>query len=299
MRTVTKVGFAEVMGIAVLVGSESSAPAYHPAAKVPTVSGVAALVAFDSCAGALRGFQQQAAPFVTPYGLSTATSGYLIPDVAQFPTRGTATPLASQPAQGQAAASAAPEHSDTNVHEPGVDEPDVVKTDGKRLITVVDGRLRVVDLASQRVTGTLDLPGSSAAQLLLQGDRALVVVPQFAAVSGSRAPIPATAPGSQLMLVDLVSAPRVLGTLTVDGAYLDARQIDGVASIVIRSQPRLSFVYPDHNRSVDAALRENQRVVAESSIADWLPHYELDQDGTRQQGQLVDCDQVRACWQRV
>ena len=43
--------------------------------------------------------------------------------------------------------------SDTNVQVAGVDEPDLVETDGRRLFVVFDGRLRVVDVT----TGTPQL----------------------------------------------------------------------------------------------------------------------------------------------
>ena len=50
-----------------------------------------------------------------------------------------------------------PDHSTTNMHEAGVDEPDLVKTDGNRVITVSGGVLRVVDAATRKVTGSLRL----------------------------------------------------------------------------------------------------------------------------------------------
>ena len=40
-------------------------------------------------------------------------------------------------------------YSGTNTHEAGVDEPDLVKTDGRRIVTVSGGALRVVDAASR------------------------------------------------------------------------------------------------------------------------------------------------------
>ncbi|WP_396445861.1 beta-propeller domain-containing protein [Actinomadura sp.] len=37
------------------------------------------------------------------------------------------------------------EHSPTNAHEPGADEPDLVKTDGRRIAVVAGQRLEVID----------------------------------------------------------------------------------------------------------------------------------------------------------
>src|SRR5205085_5691202 len=70
---------------------------------------------------------------------------------------------------------AAPDHSGTNTHEAGVDEPDLVKTDGKRIVTMSGDILRVIDAASRRVTGTLALGDLAEANLLLSGDHALVL----------------------------------------------------------------------------------------------------------------------------
>ena len=69
--------------------------------------------------------------------------------------RGVASAARAANAQGGAAADSAPSsaeksttHSGTNSHEAGVDEPDLVKTDGHRIVTVAGGVLRVVDAAS-------------------------------------------------------------------------------------------------------------------------------------------------------
>lgn len=80
----------------------------------------------------------------------------------------------------------APDHSGTNLHESGVDEPDLVKTDGRRIVTVSRGVLRVVDPQRKLETGRLDLqpavpdqPGWwQPADLLLHGDHALVLFQQ-------------------------------------------------------------------------------------------------------------------------
>ena len=67
-----------------------------------------------------------------------------------------------------------PDFSGTNVQELGVDEPDVLKTDGRRIFVVTDQTLRVIDVASGTVTGTLKLDGGGHV-LLLRGDRVLAI----------------------------------------------------------------------------------------------------------------------------
>jgi Beta propeller domain len=292
-RRVVRTGTLRFVGLAAVTavvggGCTGSGPDSPPGS--PPDGAAVALVAFDSCAGALRELTRAAAPFVGPYGL--AGSGHSRPDVAVSAREDSA-------GAGAAAAPTAPttpttpRHSTTNTHEAGVDEPDLVKTDGRRLVTVVGGRLRVVDLASRRVTASLGLPDGPAEHLLLHGDRALVVVPHSADTWRSSPVEPPVRPdGARFVLVDLTGAGRVLDTLTVDGSYVDARQVGGVARVVVRSGPRLRFAHPDGRRSSSEARQQNLRVVAESSIDDWLPRYELRRAGERRQGRLVDCERV-------
>ncbi|MGH3326219.1 MAG: beta-propeller domain-containing protein [Streptomycetales bacterium] len=258
------------------------------------------LVAFDSCEAALEGLQRAAARHVGPYGLTGAFPGRGM----AVALGGAALPAAAGGAERAAPAEGRPVHSTTTVHEAGVDEADLVKTDGRRIVTVVDGMLRVVDASSRRLVGALRLPGGAAEQVLMHGDRALVMAPAGAAYGGGPvvmpapgtpgplAPVPVTPIRSRLTLVDLTGGPHVVGTLTVDGSYLDARQVGAVARVVVRSGAHLPFVQPDGRRSVAQARRQNERVVAESSIDDWLPRYELRSRGELSRGRLVSCDRV-------
>jgi len=93
------------------------------------------------------------------------------------------------------------------------------------------------------------------------------------------------------VLVDLAAA-KVIGTLAVDGNYVDARQVGSVARVVVRSGPTLKFVYPDGVRSESEALFRNQEIVRNASISDWLPSYELHSNGKTTTGQLVECAAV-------
>src|SRR5213592_3736073 len=164
--------------------------ACHPAAHPDSAGGSQPqlrLVAFDSCADLLQGLRTAAKASVGQYGFG---GGPIVAMDSRGPV--TAVPdAAAAPgaAEGRAAGGtdpAAPDFSGTNTHEAGVDEPDLVKTDGRRIVTVQGGVLRVVDVASHEVTGTLrlDVPGKAArvfgvTQLLLAGDHALVLANGF------------------------------------------------------------------------------------------------------------------------
>ncbi|MER5332690.1 beta-propeller domain-containing protein [Micromonospora sp. NPDC002717] len=239
------------------------------------------LVSFDSCADALAGLRAAARASVGPWGFGggwrTGTVLSAIPDTARAKT------------------AAAPEHSTTNNHEAGADEPDLVKTDGRRIVTVSRGLLRVVDPAARRETGRVDLTGAlpelgwGQQSLLLHGDRALVLAQVGAGgareFAGSRiAGVP------RLILVDLAGPPRVLGTYRMDGSLVDARQTGSTARVVVRTRPRLEF--PHAKRGTDATrTAANRAVIDRAGVEAWLPAYEWTA-GTQRHTGRVGCDRL-------
>jgi uncharacterized secreted protein with C-terminal beta-propeller domain len=188
-----------------------------------------------------------------------------------------AVPGIADDARGGAAAApkaddTGPSYSTTNTAEPDADEPDLVKTDGRRIVTVTDRELRVVDAASRAVTGTLSLAGNrQPSGLLLAGDRALVLFPT-SEVEGLF--------GAQVLLVDLSGpTPTIASGYVMDGALVDARQVGTVARVVIRSWPRF--------RSPTPAGPPPQE-----GPDDWLPRYAVTTGGRTTTGR-VDCARVR------
>src|ERR1700730_12899403 len=88
------------------------------------------LVAFRSCPDLLGYAKAQATRFVGPYGFGR-------PMVIGIASRGVLPAAASVAGASAASSSPSPQqgvdYSGTNVQEVGVDEPDIVKTDGKTL----------------------------------------------------------------------------------------------------------------------------------------------------------------------
>jgi len=183
-------------------------------------------------------------------------------------------PTAAAPAAPQAGV----DFSGTNVQEAGIDEPDRVKTDGRLLVTNVDGRLRVVDVnGPPRLVGTLDLPGQASStsdgggDLLLVGDRALVLGHSFDRLATGSGSGSSSRPRTTITVVDLKdpARPVVARTHSIDGSYLDARLVGGVVRIVTRSQPDLPFRATGRNG--DGASATNAEVVAKTSPTAFLP----------------------------
>lgn len=275
-----------VLAVCGLVAGCSLSPHVGPAGQLAA----AALVSFDACDDALDHLKREATERVGPWGLGGETVAYAVDD------------LATEDSAGSDGRAAAPGHSTTTVQESGVDEPDIVKTDGRLIVTVVGPDLKVVDTtgAAPVEIGSLKLGDEYIdATVLLQGDHAVVFVRANSMIAyDSRMPF-APPPGAittQVLLVDLSdpSLPTVEATLDVDGDYLDARLVDGVVRMVVSTAPALQFpmAEADWNRPEDELTARNKTIVAESTIDDWLPSYRLTSGGTESSGLLVECDRL-------
>lgn len=295
--------------VALLIGVFNGATPVRPPLTgpgEPAATPPMALTAFADCAALRRALRVHARRHLRRF-LSLAGSQPMLDRLGtdlsplSAPVVRGAFPAAAPSAQ--AATTATPAHSGTNDQVHGVDEPDIVKTDGTRIVTITDGVLRVVDVATRTVTGQLSLrrfSGGDAAQLLLAGDRALVIVPPplvilrgGPAVLGPVAPRPfvpdVPARPTTLLLVDLTAAPRILATAQLQGSYVNARLVNGVVRVVVDSTPRLSFPVPVAGPGNEAA---NQRVIEHAPLADWLPRYDVSPAGGAAVQHRVACTDV-------
>jgi uncharacterized secreted protein with C-terminal beta-propeller domain len=297
MTRVRRWSYAAGTALLLLSGCTGEAAAPDP---VPAPAGRFQLVAFDSCAEALTGLKQAASAVVGPWGFGGVARAAAMPDAAG--ERAAANSSAGTPADA-----VAPSYSGTNTHEAGVDEPDMVKTDGRRIVTVTRGVLHVVDPSSRRVTGRLDLAegadetaGWHGGQLLLHGDHALVLTPDHTPAAGEprpdgivARPMMPYATAHRFLLVDLAGAPRIVSSYRFDGSLVDARQVGPTARVVVRSVPRLEFPVPggEDRRSDGQRIAENRRVIEESTLDDWLPRYETSNGAAVTKGQ-VGCEHL-------
>ncbi|MFG2086492.1 beta-propeller domain-containing protein [Spirillospora sp. NPDC048824] len=254
------------------------------------------LVAYDGCAALHKELRQATADRVGPFGLSDA------PALRGLPEDGMA--LRKGPQAAEAAPGRPPRHSTTNAHERAADEPDLVKTDGRRIVTLAGGELTVIDPAAREITHTLDLPGSGGrgdGRLLLSGDRVLVLDEQTPMIPFERRAIPGGGaasprppapprPTTRLTLVDVSGAPKVVGTMTTDADYLDARQSGSTVRVVLKSEPDIRFPGGDGGK---AATDANRRAVNKAPLDAWLPAFQVDDgDGGPAKRYRTPCDQV-------
>ncbi|WP_067174919.1 beta-propeller domain-containing protein [Microtetraspora niveoalba] len=276
----TSIRTAGAVALAGLLAAACSGSRAASAPEKADLSGKVRLVSYTNCDDMLAGLRRTTAENVTEWGFG---------EVVAFLARDTA-------AAGKQAAVPEQAHSTTNVQEAGVDEPDLVKTDGKRVITVNRGVLRVIDTATREVTGTLRLvseeDGWVPADLLVSGDRALVLVQSggiipFGAVAKMR---PGT-DGPRYMLVDLSGPPKLLGTLSARGSHIDARQVGSTVRIVVRSQPEIAFPQHKPDASPRQMLEANREAVRAAPIEAWLPRFEIASGGGSRTDR-VRCDQV-------
>lgn len=185
--------------------------------------------------------------------------------------------------------------STTNDQEAGVDEADLVKTNGELVITTVDGVLRVVDASVPEPTlvGTLDLPDGGPHELLLHGDRVLVLSSSTVTIppeqQGDR-PSPGSRATTLVSEVDVSdpAEPRLVGSRHVDGSYRTARLTDGTARIVLAAQPSYAAPMP-----VTEDVLDRRDELVEQAVERWLPAVTtVAADGTVERAPLVGCDEV-------
>jgi uncharacterized secreted protein with C-terminal beta-propeller domain len=239
------------------------------AAALPAVADAARrprLLAFDSCRQLVSYAHANAARTGGGVGVPVrAVAGAPMPLAAPISPTTTAAPGAKDESSTQTAAPApaaaptaggdTPTFSTTNVQEAGVDEPDIIKTDGKDIYTIREGVLRIVDVTGDapRLVGTLKLEGGYDHQLLLRGPRVLVLstvaTPMAVDVAAPRIavlPGPGGGPRTLLTEVDVSdpAAPKVARTMTLDGAYVDARMTGGTVRVVVSSTPQPTGAVP-------------------------------------------------------
>jgi uncharacterized secreted protein with C-terminal beta-propeller domain len=239
---------------------------------------------FGSCDEILGYYIENALELVGPYGLGGGF-GTRPSEEMEMADESVATTAASAPS--------APWFTGTNVQVAGVDEADLVKTDGFYIYSLLDtrSRLRIVEVdgGSVQLLSTLDV-GFEPNEMLLHGDMLLLVSSEWR-----------VGPVTRIAQVDVSDreSPELVADLSVDGIYNGSRLSDGVARLVITSNPvGIEWEHPIGSglRAEQDAIEANKELVRNSTLGNWLPAYVLaDTNGSDDEwGQLVDCSDVLA-----
>lgn len=198
-----------------------------------------------------------------------------------------ASPNKAAPATPRAAESS---ETGTNVQEAGVDEPDVVKTNGELLVRIEGGRLTTYDVsgATPERLGTVGVPGVDEGEILLVGTRVVVLDSEESGVGEPTE--------TKVVTVDVSEpdAPEVTQETSYDTGLVSARQFGDTVRLVLEAGlPDLDFVLPGDDRTENTAERRNEKIVRESTLDNWLPHVtDGGTDGDKEQ-RLLECADVR------
>lgn len=291
-----------------------------PTVVLDDIELLAALRSFGDCSTLLDYLRTETVSQVGPYGLDDGPRFGIGPFAAEEMAIDDMTMDAdvaeSAPAAQDSASSTGGDggFSSTNVQVAGVDEPDIIKTDGNRILAVAQGQLHYVDVSGDQpqFLGSVDLVGESGSgwgqEIFIRGDRAMVFSTSYAdwlepvAASDLEGDhviaediIFRSSPVSLIQEVDLSSpaSMEVVSELRVEGLYLSARAVGEVVWMSMSSFPaQLQFVYPSGPAAEAAAEAANKQIAATADLGAWLPAYRFDgPDGTRA-GLLPECEQL-------
>jgi hypothetical protein len=286
---VTALALSFLAGMAV-AGSPTAVnygPDPAPPVDLPITLANADLAAPGSCDALLESYVERGVERVGPWGWDgppyvAYAEGGTVDDSTAGSAAEPAVPRGAVTEQESSA-------TGTNVQEVGVDEPDVVKTDGSVLVRVRDGDLEVHDVTGDEPVevADVDLPEGSpseGAELLLADDRVVVVAGDEQATT-------------RVTTYDLSdpASPALVDDRGVEGALVRAVQHDDTVRLVVTTGlPDLDFVQPRFWRSEDGARERNQDVVRRSTLEDWLPDvttYDADGDEVATTP-LLECSDV-------
>ncbi|GAA2125835.1 beta-propeller domain-containing protein [Glycomyces algeriensis] len=242
-------------------------------APVPWVPVSAQLAAFDSCDDALEGIQDAAITAFENFDFNES-----IPLEEEFAAGDSA---AGTTAESPTQRAGDDSHSGTNNAVAGVDEPDIVKTDGTFIYTVADyDAVRVTDTRSGEVVAERPTESEAWGHQLFLGDDELLLMSALSTEDDG-----VYLSEFRLERLDPTSLD-VLDSFTMEGSMVDARLVDGEVRLAIGTEPQIQPVW-DQLYSGDASDEDLAEAVRDTELADWLPSYEV--NGSAQE---VDCAEI-------
>jgi hypothetical protein len=269
------------------------------------------------CDDLLQRLREEGSERVGPYGFGDGMFGMpvmAVDDMEEAATENFAGATADMERSAAPAAEAGANGDDTgfsgtNNQEQRVDEADLVKTDGRRLVTVAENQMQVIDVTATppRLERTIKLPDEFwGGELFLYRDTALLMTSGWTDqpfMSSARTADLSWFPGSptgRLMEVDL-NRGEIVRTFEFEGGYLSAREIDNTIRIALTaSASRFEFLFPSNPGAEEQAEQFNRELIENSTIEQWIPTYRVVEgsasgglvDDVIEEGLIVECDRV-------
>lgn len=186
-------------------------------------------------------------------------------------------------------------YSQTNVQVQGVDEADIVKTDGTFIYTITSQRVRIVRAdpeADLMQVATIDLPDNettrfSPNEMFVDGNRLTIIgsLTNYRIYEKGGAEAMIWFPGfhqsrTGVFIYDITDKnnPDLLRQLEFDGNYNRSRKVDGTVYLVTN---KYDFAYQTYDKND----------LTEAAVQDALPRYYDSSTGT--ENVLADCEDIR------
>ncbi|MBM3303855.1 MAG: hypothetical protein FJY76_02070 [Candidatus Aenigmarchaeota archaeon] len=190
-------------------------------------------------------------------------------------------------APGAAKSESGADYSTTNVQVEGVDEADIVKTDGTYIYTISNsnagyygyGSAGMLTIAkaypaeSAAILSQTNFTNFTASEMFVSGNRLLVFGYSYIYGPG---PVPAEAGSmpaiypiyggyqmteAQLWDISDRAAPRLVRSVEFEGSYLASRLIGGNAYLVVNSYPRLYALYGTAGGAAGGSANDNSSII--------------------------------------
>ena len=249
---------------------------------------ISTYASFDDCTAVLDWTKAEMLKRVGPYGLETYPFMYenwrsngFEGDMAA-PTKAPATDSSSD-----ADFAPIPGTSTTNTQETNVDEGDIVETDGRFVYSIIDHRIRSVDLDNAELLSEIDLPQGDS-QMVLAGNQLLVATMTWTSTADTI-----------ISNFDISDGVLTLNRRDhLEGSLVSVRAVNGRVHVVMNSSflHRVDFVSPRDGSqdSLDAAEKRNIEVVNALAVEDFVPRtFEEGPKGTwGTKSTAVDCENL-------
>ena len=246
------------------------------------------------CEEVLNYYKENALKEVTPWGLRDRV--YRFGPEVDFLDAEEAT-LATDANESQLSSDES-SYSTTNIQVEGVDEADIVKTDGDYIYVLSDQALKIIDIRQQSEGN----PPSVIAEVgidLYATNMLLSPKPEGEDNLSDTLIIVSRGDWNQLRLIqvniDNRESPEVTADFVIDGNYTGIRLADNIVRLVMTSQP-LGFDWETPSgsglRAEDKALEANKEIIRNSELSNWVPAYKDNLIEDSKTDSLIDCSQM-------